>query len=56
MAHGLPVDADATDHLVLHLHEIAGVEEAWRDEERVLNAIRVRIQASLLLKCVGLGM
>src|SRR2546427_517875 len=41
---------DAPDHLVLHLHEIAGVEERRLLEERVRDALRARIEGAALPK------
>jgi len=51
----LPVDAHPPHHLVLDLHEIAGVEEVGRGEERILDTFGARVEAALLSQRFDLG-
>ena len=46
-AHGVALDAHPAHHLVLHLHQIAGVEKLRGGEARVGHRLRVRVQAAL---------
>ena len=54
-ADGLPVDAHAPHHLVLDLDQIAGVEEVGGGEERIVDPLRMRVEAALLAQRVELG-
>lgn len=45
---GLPVNAYAPHHFILHLDEVAAVEKVGRSKERVGNVLWMRIEAPLL--------
>jgi hypothetical protein len=51
----MPVDAHAPHHLVLDLDQIAGVEEVGGGKERILDPLRVRVEAAMEAERVGLG-
>ena len=51
----MPVDAHASHHLVLDLDQIAGVEEVAGGEERILDPVRVSVEAAVFSKRRHLG-
>jgi hypothetical protein len=51
----MAVDPHAPHHLVLDLNQIAGVEEVGGGEERILDPLRVHVEAAMEAERVGLG-
>ena len=51
----MAVDPHAPHHLVLDLDQIARVEEVGGGEERILDPLRVRVEAAMEPERVGLG-
>jgi len=50
----LPVNLTPPQHLVAHLHQIAGIKELIAFEEFVLHLFRVWVKGSMLTEDVGL--
>lgn len=48
-------DSDLAQHLVLHLHDIAGIEESMTLEQRGVNAFGMTVQGALPFEPLGFG-